>query len=107
MEDNVELQRRLDNLTPLLAEKSAEIARFELEKTILLKRLRTSTTNRQTSMSDKPFDYDIDSKHSHLNEIKRLNDKNQTAQIELNDFKLRETELMVGINYYISILITV
>lgn len=41
MEDNVELQRRLDNLTPLIAEKEAKIARLENEKETCSDKLRS------------------------------------------------------------------
>lgn len=44
MEDNVELQRRLDDLTPLLAAKDAEIGRLEIEKTSLTSKIRRLST---------------------------------------------------------------
>jgi predicted nuclease with TOPRIM domain len=50
MEDNVELQRRLDDLTPLLAAKDAEIERLEMEKSTLIgkiRRLSTGTASKQ------------------------------------------------------------
>lgn len=52
MEDNVELQRRLDDLTPLLAAKDAEIERLEMEKSTLIgkiRRLSTGTGTKQVS----------------------------------------------------------
>lgn len=53
MQDNVELQRRLDDLTPLLAAKDAEIERLEMEKTSLIskiRRLSTGTASRQVTI---------------------------------------------------------
>uniref|UniRef100_A0A914YCZ9 Uncharacterized protein n=1 Tax=Panagrolaimus superbus TaxID=310955 RepID=A0A914YCZ9_9BILA len=44
LEENIDLQRRLDELTPLLAEKEAQIARILNEKEGLSSRLRTTTT---------------------------------------------------------------
>jgi chromosome segregation ATPase len=43
MEDGVELQRRLDELTPLLAEKEAKIAKLENEKEEFGGRLRSAS----------------------------------------------------------------
>lgn len=48
----MELQRRLDDLTPLLAAKDAEIERLEMEKTNLIskiRRLSTGTATKQAS----------------------------------------------------------
>jgi hypothetical protein len=48
MEDNVELQRRLDDLTPLLAAKDAEIERLEMEKSTLIGKIRRLSTGTAT-----------------------------------------------------------
>lgn len=43
MKNNVELQRRLDELTPLLAEKEAKIARFEDQKEANFEQIRNAS----------------------------------------------------------------
>ncbi|KAI6191581.1 hypothetical protein M3Y97_00243600 [Aphelenchoides bicaudatus] len=48
MEDNFELQRRLDDLTPLLAAKDAEIERLEMEKSTLIAKIRRLSTGTAT-----------------------------------------------------------
>ncbi|CAD5228270.1 unnamed protein product [Bursaphelenchus okinawaensis] len=83
MEDNIELQRRLDDLTPLLAEKDGEIARLESERMTLAKRIRqmsANTTSRQTSTEK--GDYHAMGEYR---ESKKLRERASELEIELNE----------------------
>lgn len=93
MEDNVELQRRLDDLTPLLAAKDAEIERLEMEKTNLIgkiRRLSTGTASRQES----------DDTHGNLaarrQELFSKNDEIEKLEGRLRQFRQKETEFNVS-----------
>ncbi|CAD5234980.1 unnamed protein product [Bursaphelenchus xylophilus] len=83
MEDNIELQRRLDDLTPLLAEKDAEISRLESEKMALTKRIRqmtASTASRQTSTEKRDYNGS-----GEFRETKKWRERVNELEIELNE----------------------
>ncbi|VDK53055.1 unnamed protein product [Anisakis simplex] len=54
MEEIVELQRRLDDLTPSLADKESYIAKLENEKDLLMKKVRNATNQLNDLQSNHP-----------------------------------------------------
>uniref|UniRef100_A0A7E4VFJ9 Calponin-homology (CH) domain-containing protein n=1 Tax=Panagrellus redivivus TaxID=6233 RepID=A0A7E4VFJ9_PANRE len=96
LEDSVDMQRRLDELTPLLAEKEAHIARLLNEKGDLSSRLR-STKNQlghlqkelETQKREESILSELDSEQRH--EIERLNHKIRSLESEIETYKMKES----------------
>lgn len=101
MEDNVDLQRRLDELTPLLAEKEAQIAKLLNEKEGLNSRLRTATTqlsalqNRvEEQKREESLMSEMDSERRQ--EIERLQSKIRQMESEVDNFRSKENNYLVS-----------
>ncbi|KAI1718787.1 patched family protein [Ditylenchus destructor] len=99
MEDNVELQRRLDELTPLLAEKEARIAKLENDKEQSSARLRSANmelSNLRARVDERKREEsllsEIDSDRKQ--EIERLREKIRNLEMELTDQRSRENNLL-------------
>uniref|UniRef100_A0AC34GQU3 Uncharacterized protein n=1 Tax=Panagrolaimus sp. ES5 TaxID=591445 RepID=A0AC34GQU3_9BILA len=97
LEENIDLQRRLDELTPLLAEKEAQIARILNEKEGLSSRLRTTTTqlsslqNRlEEQKREESILSEMDSERRQENE--KLQQKIRSLENEIEDIRRRESE---------------
>uniref|UniRef100_A0A914C0W5 Uncharacterized protein n=1 Tax=Acrobeloides nanus TaxID=290746 RepID=A0A914C0W5_9BILA len=99
MEENVELQRRLDELTPLLAEKEAQIARLADEKEATSSKLRNVTLQLNTLQSTINELKREESFHSELETTRRQESERYSERIrqleeDLEDQKQREINLL-------------
>uniref|UniRef100_A0AC35FSB7 Uncharacterized protein n=1 Tax=Panagrolaimus sp. PS1159 TaxID=55785 RepID=A0AC35FSB7_9BILA len=97
LEDNIDLQRRLDELTPLLAEKEAQIARILNEKEGLSSRLRTTTTqlsslqNRlEEQKREESILSEMDSERRQENE--KLQQRIRSLENEIENYRKRDSE---------------
>ncbi|KAI1730412.1 patched family protein [Ditylenchus destructor] len=99
MEDNVELQRRLDELTPLLAEKEARIAKLENDREQSSARLRSANmelSNLRARVDERKREESLLSEldSDRKQEIERLREKTRDLEMELTDQRSRENNLL-------------
>ncbi|VDK81735.1 unnamed protein product [Litomosoides sigmodontis] len=99
MEEAVELQRRLDYLTPALADKESYVAKMELEKDELADKLRHATNQLsevQITIDEKNREERIlfDVEEEQKNEIDRLLKTIQHLENMLKDMKNKEASLI-------------
>ncbi|CAI4224583.1 unnamed protein product [Auanema sp. JU1783] len=99
MEEALELQRRLDDLTPVLAEKETRISKLEDEKEALVLKTRTITaevSDLKLKLTERKREEELlkDRESTSKSEQKRLKEKIEEYLIEIEERKRREDDLL-------------
>ncbi|VDO56411.1 unnamed protein product [Onchocerca flexuosa] len=101
MEEVVELQRRLDYLTPALAEKESHVTKMEIEKDELAEKLRHATNQLseiQITMDEKSREDRMlsDVEKERKSEIDRLMKTIRHLENTIEEMENKETSLIVS-----------
>uniref|UniRef100_A0A7I4KH55 Uncharacterized protein n=1 Tax=Brugia malayi TaxID=6279 RepID=A0A7I4KH55_BRUMA len=99
MEEVVELQRRLDYLTPALADKESLVAKMEIEKDELTDKLRHATNQLQMTIDERNRDERVlfDVEEEKKNEIDRLLKTIRHLENTLKEMENKEASLIDNI----------
>uniref|UniRef100_A0A1I8F210 Uncharacterized protein n=1 Tax=Wuchereria bancrofti TaxID=6293 RepID=A0A1I8F210_WUCBA len=99
MEEVVELQRRLDYLTPALADKESHVAKMEIEKDELADKLRHATNQLQMTIDEKNRDERalLDVEEEKKNEVDRLLKTIRHLENTLKEMENKEASLIDNI----------